>query len=106
MKNEELNDAIQLLNDHLDIKQSSLELQSTALKTYELLRNKLTVVIHYLLSNDMEKLLSAVYRIDVPEEKFKSAMNGDNVNIISENIADLVLEREFQKLEYRKKFSG
>lgn len=104
-KNENVNDAITLLNDHFDIRQTSLELKNNTLQTYELLRNKLIEVIHYLLSNDIEKLLTAVYRIDVQEDKFKSAMNGENIIFISENIADLILEREFQKVEYRKKFS-
>jgi len=105
-ENEGINDAICLLNDHLEIKQTSLELHNDALQTYELLRNRLTEVIHYLLNNDIQKLLTAVYRIDVPEDKFKSAMENDDINLISENIADLILEREFRKVEYRKKYSG
>ncbi len=105
-QNDNLTEAITLINDHLDISKTSLELQNNKLQTYQLLRDKLADVINYLLNNDMEKLLSAIYRIDVSEEKFKSAMNGENINLISENIADLILEREFQKVEYRKKFSN
>lgn len=105
-QNDNLTEAITLINDHLDISKTSLELQNNKLQTYQLLRDKLADVINYLLNNDMEKLLSAIYRIDVSEEKFKSAMNGENINLITENIADLILEREFQKVEYRKKFSN
>lgn len=105
-QNDNLTEAITLINDHLDISKTSLELQNKKLQTYQLLRDKLADVINYLLNNDMEKLLSAIYRIDVSEEKFKSAMNGENINLISENIADLILQREFQKVEYRKKFSN
>ncbi|MBN1633382.1 MAG: hypothetical protein JW917_04370 [Ignavibacteria bacterium] len=103
---EEINDAIFLLNDHLDIKQTSLELNNTAIQNYENLRDKLIEVIHYLLNNDVQKLLTAVYRIDVSEEKFKSAMENENINLISESIADLIFERELQKVKYRKKFPG
>jgi hypothetical protein len=105
-KDSNITDAITLLNDHLDINQTSLELKDDKLKTYQLLRDKLADVINYLLNNDMERLMTAVYRIDVPEEKFKSAMNGENINLISENITDLILEREFQKVEFRKKYSN
>lgn len=105
-ENEGINEAISLINDHLDIKQTSLELHNTSVQNYEILRNKLIEVVHYLLNNDIQKLLTAVYRIDVSEQKFKSAMENENINLISENIADLILEREFQKVKYRKKFSG
>lgn len=104
--NESINDAVSLLNDHLDIKQTSLELHNTAIQNFENLRWKLIEVVHYLLNNDIQKLLTAVYRIDVSEEKFKSAMENEDINLISENIADLILERELSKVEYRKKFSG
>lgn len=104
-ENEGINEAISLINDHLDIKQTSLELHNTSVQNYEILRNKLIEVVHYLLNNDIQKLLTAVYRIDVSEQKFKSAMENENINLIIENIADLILEREFQKVEYRKKFS-
>jgi hypothetical protein len=70
------------------------------------LREKLEKIVAYLLDNDFERLLNAMYRLDINEEKFKIAMSGFSGNSISNEITNLIITREVQKLQTRKKYSG
>ena len=63
----------------------------------------LTRVIQHLLDKDFERLMNGLYRIDVDENKVKLAMTTDQV---AENIARLIIERELQKVETRRKYSS
>jgi len=107
-RNEEnkISETVALINSHLELKQSNLELKNDNIQTYDFLKKKLHEVIWYLLENNMEKLLTAVYRIDVDERKFISALKEEDSGKISERITDLILERELQKVEFRKKFTS
>ncbi len=57
--------------------------------------------IEYLLINDFSKLLNIMYRLDIPEEKFKQAMAENGMPAMADRIAQLVLEREIQKIKIR-----
>lgn len=69
------------------------------------LHELLTQRIIYLMLNDMEKLLGILYRIDVNEKKVKTAFAQTEPKLIAPAIADLVIQRELEKVESRKKFS-
>ena len=45
--------------------------------------------------------MNGLYRIDVDENKVKLALTTDDV---AENIAKLIIERELQKVETRRKY--
>jgi len=70
------------------------------------LREKLEKIVAYLLDNDFERLLNAMYRLDINEEKFKMALSGMGTNAISAEITDLIVSREIQKLKTRMKYSS
>ena len=59
-----------------------------------------------MLEKDFEKLLNAMYRIDVDEEKVKFALSGDGEKSPAELITELVIQREMQKAETRLKYSS
>jgi hypothetical protein len=69
------------------------------------LKEKLEKIVAYLLDNDFEKLLSAMYRLDINEEKFKMALSGIGKNAVSAEITDLIISREIQKLKTRIKYN-
>jgi hypothetical protein len=52
----------------------------------------------------MEKLLNILYRIDVNEPKVKAAFAQNNPKLIAPTIAQLILDRELQKAESRRKY--
>jgi hypothetical protein len=66
----------------------------------------LSLAVCQLLLNDYQKLLALLYRIDVNEEKFQNAFKSDSSTLISDKIAMLIIEREIEKAEWRKKYKG
>ncbi len=70
------------------------------------LENKLAVYINELIDNDFNRLVNLLYRIDINEEKLKSALKNEDKNDSSgKTIAKLILERQLQKLKFREQFS-
>ena len=76
------------------------------IKHLDELKEKLEKIVAYLLDNDFERLLNAMYRLDISEEKFKMALSGLSGNSISKEITELIIGREVRKLETRAKYSG
>lgn len=67
----------------------------------ETLQNWLAGEIGILLDLDMPRLLNVLYVIDVNESKLKLAFSADKP---AWEIAGLIIERELQKVESRKKY--
>ena len=49
----------------------------------------------------MHRLLNAMYRLDVNEAKFHQAMQSDSKEEAASRVADLIIEREMQKVKTR-----
>ncbi len=73
-------------------------------RSREELKLRLQEFIGYHLEADFEKLCNIIYRHDVSEEKFNEALQGDNIFEQAGRIADLVIEREMQKVETRRAY--
>lgn len=87
---------IQTLNEQLEIK--------LPLQDFARLREGLAAHFNSLILADFDKLIQFLYRIDINENKLKFLLRervGDDAALI---IADLVIERQLQKLESRKIF--
>ena len=70
------------------------------------LESKLAIYINELIDKDFNKLVNLLYRIDISEKKLKIALQNQDKTISSgKTIAKLIIERQLQKLEFRKKFS-
>lgn len=65
------------------------------------LHEKLSLLVAYLLENDMHRLLNAMYRLDVSEARFHEAMQSSTKQEAAIRIADLIIEREMQKVKTR-----
>ncbi len=70
----------------------------------EEIRMKLKVVIEHLLEKDFERLLNAMYRLDIDESKFKQVLSGVYGNDVSGKLAEIIIERELRKVETRKQY--
>ena len=70
------------------------------------LQQKLTVFINYLILNDFQKLISILYKVDVDEKKLKRILKENAGTDAGEIIANLIIEREIQKIETRKQFGS
>ncbi len=68
---------------------------------------KLYPIVLELLLHDTTRLYQALYRIDVKEDKVKNAF-ADNplAEVAAERITALIMERQVEKIQWRKKYSG
>lgn len=101
MQKTELEEASQLLQQHGVLEQEQLS-KLPHLGPDELLQ-LLTRQINYLLERDMERLMQSLYRIDVPEQKFKEALMAEKP---AEQIAELILQRELLKVKTRRWYAN
>lgn len=64
----------------------------------------LTGKLQHLLDNNFNLLVNTLYRIDVNEEKLNELFGSKNRTSIPEALADLIIERQLQKIHFRKKY--
>lgn len=62
-------------------------------------RNHLTERIKMLIEKDFERFLNTLYRIDVSEVKVHAVLTSAGKNEIPEQLADLIIERQLQRLK-------
>lgn len=74
----------------------------------EILPESLKYLLHEavfgLLQNRFDKYLNLLYIIDVPEHKVK-ALDGSDILKLSEQVSFLILQREWQKVVLKKRYS-
>ena len=72
-------------------------------ESLERLRFILSAYINELIDKNFQQLVNVLYRLDVSENKLKT-MLGDSKEDAGLVIADLIIERQIQKIESRKQF--
>ena len=73
---------------------------------FDRLEEFLTKQVNYLLDHDLNKLLNALYRIDIPEHKAKELLHGSKQGQIARDLARAILEREKQKVITRQQYQS
>ncbi len=100
---ERLDELRALINKDLDTQEDGMLIPGGH-PDLNFLHEKLTLVINHLLENNFEKLLNAMYRLDVSERKFHEVLTGAEPGEISSKLAELVIEREMQKVKTREMY--
>lgn len=95
MENDEL---IRLLNNELPVNISERI-------PYDEIHARLADYINKLIKNDFDKLISYLYRIDVNEQKLKTLLQQNPGEDAGNIIADLIIERQQQKIKTREQYS-
>lgn len=101
--NEQTRETVALLQKHLQVQQG--EPLSHPAEEMEELRRLLRKQIAFLLDHQFERLLQAMYRMDVRESDFKAALSLPTGPAIIDKLTELVLKREIQKVITRKLYS-
>ena len=65
----------------------------------------LTTRIETMIRGDMDILLSSLYRLDVEEHKIQKALRSSSVPV-AEGLAQLIIDRQKEKIETRRKYSS
>ncbi|HUB59059.1 MAG TPA: hypothetical protein VL978_00070 [Puia sp.] len=79
-----------------------LDLPETA--TIDMLGQTLAERVNTLIMDDFNRLVQLLYRIDVSEEKLKKLLKENTGTDAGLLIARLILERQWQKIETRRKY--
>ena len=91
----------QINTDLIPILRQSMEIDLPEDISFNQLKELLSAHINILIQSDFQKLVSILYRIDVSESKLKHLLN-ENPNYDASNIiADLIIERQLQKIKSR-----
>jgi hypothetical protein len=70
------------------------------------LEEVLTIYANQLIQKDFQKLVTALYRIDVSEAKLKYLLQLQRNENAGNIIAKLIIERQLQKMESRQQFNN
>lgn len=57
-----------------------------------------------MLDTDFNLLVNTLYRIDISEKKLSELFSGKDRNHIPEKLADLIIERQIQKIKFRQQY--
>uniref|UniRef100_A0A7V2ZLI2 Uncharacterized protein n=1 Tax=Ignavibacterium album TaxID=591197 RepID=A0A7V2ZLI2_9BACT len=57
-----------------------------------------------MLDNNFNLLVNTLYRIDISEQKLAELFGNKNSESIPEKLADMIIERQMQKIQFRKKY--
>jgi hypothetical protein len=86
---------IQLLN-------SELAIDCPETISFEQLKEHLSEYINHLIQTDFQKLVFLLYRIDISEPKLKALLNENRDADAGKIIADMIIERQIQKIKSRR----
>jgi hypothetical protein len=101
MENEEYIILSELINKDLQLDDEDALISGEENPDLNLFHQKLSMLVAYLMENDMHRLLNAMYRLDVSEAKFDEAMQRESKEEAALHVADLIIEREMQKVKTR-----
>jgi hypothetical protein len=73
---------------------------------WESLRAALRLQLEYMIADNFELLVQTMYRLDVDESKFGHALSLPTVADQAATLATIIVERELQRLETWRKYSG
>ena len=82
---------------------NSSELDSES-EYFKKLQGLLAQRIELMIRTDLDKLLQILYRIDVPQKDSDDAFDLGEVKKISMHLAEKIINRQLQKVDYAKKF--
>lgn len=74
--------------------------------SFTAMREQLVARIDYLINKDFQRLLSILYRIDVDEAKLRALLQSNPGHPAAETIADSIIGRQVQKIQWRNQFGN
>ena len=75
---------------------------SAEMQSLEEFRKYLTGKLKLLLDEKFDTLVNILYRIDISEKKLSHLFSGNNRNSIPSALADMIIERQLEKIRLRK----
>lgn len=109
MSDRDNNSHAPVLRETRDILFRNLEIASSAEESavnpsYEELKRMIAERIRQMLSTNYEQLLNLLYRIDIPESRVAEALSEYPPNEVPEMLAEMIIERQRQKVVTRQQY--
>src|SRR5436189_6250842 len=82
-----------------------LKFSGNEFTAYDELKNQIAPLLLKLYQNNTSAFQSLLYRVDISEKKFRDLLENNSGENFSEQLAEAVIQREFQKVLTRKFFS-
>lgn len=98
----EVNDIVKFVERDFLISEDNSLIPSTDLISLEEFRKYLTDKLTHLLEEKYDTLVNILYRIDISEKKLSELFSGNSRDFIPGALADLIIERQLQKIRLRK----
>ena|SRR5580765_3866142 len=90
--------------DLIPMLRQSMEIDLPESISFDLLKERLSSHINFLIQTDFQKLVSILYRVDVNESKLKHLLK-ENQGLDAANIiTELIIERQLQKIKFRNEY--
>ena len=99
-----IKDTAEQIKKDFEIFSESITFSGNANTAYDELKSQIKPIISKLMSNNYERLLSILYRIDVNEKIISEEFYQRNNEEPSSIITDLIIERELKKVVIRRYF--
>ena len=77
---------------------------SNEFERLEEFRKYLTEKMTDMLDKNYNLLINTLYRIDISEKKLSELFSSKNKDSIPQKLADLIIERQIQKINFRKRY--
>lgn len=90
-------------NDFVKNDYSSL-IPNNDFERLEEFRKYLTEKMKDMLDKNYNLLINTLYRIDISEKKLSELFSSKNKESIPEKLADLIIERQIEKIEFRRRY--
>ena len=97
-----VNEIIKFVEKDFLVGENNSLIPSTDSLSLEDFRKYLIGKLKYLLDEKFDTLVNVLYRIDISEKKLSQLFSGKNKDSIPSNLADLIIERQLQKMHLRK----
>jgi hypothetical protein len=90
----------------IDSLKKDLQIDFATKISFEKIKEKLVEHIDHLINNNFEELILVLYRVDVSEAKLKILLKENSGANAANTIAELIIERQLQKIKTREQFKS
>ncbi|HLY72065.1 MAG TPA: hypothetical protein VKR53_20170 [Puia sp.] len=88
----------------IDSLKKDLQIDLAEKNSMERIKEKMVSHLNHLINNNFEELIHILYRVDVSEAKLKALLKENSHASAANTIAELIIERQLQKIKTREQF--
>jgi hypothetical protein len=101
-ESKQVEEVVKFVEKDFLINENNSLIPSADIESLEEFRKYLAEKLRVLLDEKFDLLVNILYRIDINEKKLGELFSGQNRDFIPSKLADLIIERQLQKIRLRK----